>query len=130
MDGLLKHHHVNERENHSMMLTSSGHAVKLGKRNNSSSELASNDSSFLYHGSGYFPSSGSSEQGLSHTRFHKGFNRKQANAICNDVAMKEKLHDKEKNEKIERLAVERHSRLTSIDSRNGYDPITGKTKTS
>jgi len=129
MDGLLKHLHVTERENHAVMVTGS-EIVELGKRNHSS-ENRLKDTTFLYHGTGQFPGASKvNEQGLSQTRFHKGFNRKQASSIVNDVALIDRAHERDKSEKIERLTVDRHSRLKSIDLRNGYDPITGLQKTS
>eukprot|EP00607_Mallomonas_marina_P006860 CAMPEP_0182428232 /NCGR_PEP_ID=MMETSP1167-20130531/21676_1 /TAXON_ID=2988 /ORGANISM="Mallomonas Sp, Strain CCMP3275" /LENGTH=209 /DNA_ID=CAMNT_0024610987 /DNA_START=329 /DNA_END=958 /DNA_ORIENTATION=- len=70
------------------------------------------------------------EQGLSNTKFHKGFYRKSESNVVNEVSNIEKAHKANKQGKSDQLAVARQERLTNINARNGYDPITGAQKLS
>lgn len=124
------------------LISSNGNAINVGrlvKKSHLPEEASVNKDSnkfFLYHNEGpkksvldaTFISPPIADHGLAATRFHKGFNRKNIKDIVNEPAEKHKAYFAAKAEKGETLSVVRHDRLKSIESRNGYDPITGVPK--
>eukprot|EP01036_Dinobryon_divergens_P049124 gene49124-65846_t len=135
MDHLIKHQHAhnhNDQSDHGVMLSGSGTALKLGKLSGKVVTPSDTSPGFLAHDDGSqsqlsnLNDSRVSAQGLSNTRFHKGFHRKPVSNIANEVSSLEKSHSATKLEKIDRLSVARQDRLRSIDLRNGYNPITGE----
>lgn len=113
---------------HKLEFTSHGGSyIKIGHYKNKANNSEQFRDNFLAHtGSVDNFNKPKADSGLSQTRFHKGFQRKQQADIRNPIAEQGQEFSRLYAEKSAKLAESRSQILNSIDKATGYNIITGQ----
>lgn len=110
-----------------------GSVICLGSFKNKDHKLEQYDSTKLVHTSSSLPNLElTAVQGLSQTRFHKGFNRRNQGNMTNEYTEIDKkqaeMFTKMRNDRSELLNNTRKQVLIAIDAKSGYNIINGQLK--